>query len=83
MREERPLLFSELIRLEGRGVFTNGCCELCRQDGLYRCLDCVGVEFLCAGCLSRVHSFHPFHVIEVSPPLFHLQFSTILMRLRP
>lgn len=63
---ERGVILEEIIRLDGRGVFTRGRCELCRQDGHYRCLDCVAVQFLCGDCMSRVHSFNPLHVIEVS-----------------
>jgi hypothetical protein len=61
------MFLEELIRLEGRGIFTDGKCELCRKVGVYRCVDCLAVQFLCTGCMSRVHSFNPFHVIEVSP----------------
>lgn len=78
-REERQLFLDELIRLEGRGIFTDGSCELCRENGLYRCLDCVAVQFLCGGCLNRVHSFHPFHVIQVSPLSPRSHFSTVLI----
>jgi len=67
---DRDLYLDELIRLEGRGVFTNNLCELCRNGGMYRCLDCLAVQLLCPGCMSRVHSFNPFHVIEVSPSVF-------------
>ena len=64
---ERDTFLNELIRLEGTGDFTtNGKCELCRNDGTYRCLDCHAVQSLCGGCLSRVHSFNPFHIVEVS-----------------
>lgn len=63
---ERELFLEEFIRLEGRGVSTDGKCELCRNEGAYRCIDCLAVQFLCGGCMSRVHSFNPFHIIEVS-----------------
>lgn len=65
---DRRVYLEELIRLEGRGIFTDeGQCELCRKDGQYRCLDCVAVQFLCSECTCSVHSFNPFHVVEVSP----------------
>lgn len=75
---ERDMLLREVTRLEGRGIFTDGRCELCRQDGLYRCLDCQAVQFLCGGCMSRVHSFNPFHVIEVGLSILYKCFCTAL-----
>ena len=65
-RAERRAFLEELTRLEGRGIFTNGKCELCRKDGEYRCVDCLAIQFLCGDCMTRVHSFDPLHVIEVS-----------------
>jgi len=69
-REDRQLVLNELIRLEGPGVDPAGRCELCRKNGAYRCLDCVAVQFLCRECMTRIHAFHPFHVIQASIPLF-------------
>ena len=66
MKDDREIFLEELMRHEGQGVFTDGRCELCRDDGVYCCVDCLGVHFQCAGCISRVHSFNPFHTIEVS-----------------
>jgi hypothetical protein len=64
---EREVFLDELIRLEGRGVRTDDQCELCHKEGVYRCLDCIAVQFLCPRCVNSTHSFNPFHVIEVSP----------------
>ena len=81
LKDECELFLEELMRHEGRGVFTDdGHCELCRDDGMYRCLDCIGVHFLCAGCISRVHSFNPFHTIEVSFWASHKSFCAVLTR---
>ena len=77
-RTERKLFLEEFIRLEGRGVFTDDHCELCRKEGMFRCTDCVAVQFLCGGCMSRVHSFNPFHVIEVSSRILYRSLYTIL-----
>ena len=63
---DHDLYLDELIRLEGRGIFTDNRCELCRNDGVYCCVDYLAVQFLCPGCMSRVYSFNPFHMIEVS-----------------
>jgi hypothetical protein len=65
LSEERDLILDEFIRLESRGVLSPSC-ELCSQEGEYRCVDCDAVQLLCKGCLCRVHSFHPLHEIEVS-----------------
>lgn len=64
-RAERELFLEELIRLEGRGITANDHCELCRNEGIYRCVDCLTIQLLCGRCLTSVHSFNPFHVIEV------------------
>lgn len=77
-RAERGLFLQELIRLEARGTSTGGRCELCRKDGLYRCVDCHAVQLLCEGCMNRVHSFHPLHVIEVSLSMLHRLPCTVL-----
>jgi len=69
-REDCDLVLNELIRLEARGVDPAGTCELCRKEGIYRCLDCVAVQLLCRECMTRIHTFHPFHVIQASIPLF-------------
>jgi hypothetical protein len=65
---EQETFLDEEIRLEGRGIFTSppDRCELCRKEGEYRCVDCFAVLFLCEGCMTRIHAFHPVHVIEVS-----------------
>jgi hypothetical protein len=68
------MFLAELMRLEGRGIYTNGRCELCPQDGAYRCLDCHAVQFLYADCLSRIHCFNPLHRLEVG-----LLFSSIVL----
>ena len=65
---ERDTLLREFIRLEGRGVFTEGRCELCHQSGLYRCLDCTAVHFVCGDCMKQIHHFNFFHEIEVCLP---------------
>ena len=64
-RAKRDLFLEEFIRLEGRGATANDRCELCRKEGTHRCLDCIAIRLLCTGCLSRVHSFNPFHAVEV------------------
>ena len=50
---------------------------------MYRCVDCLAVQFLCGGCLSRVHSFNPLHVIEVSLLVLHRWPRTVLTRDQP
>ena len=77
-RDERDLFLKEFVRLEGRGVSTNGNCELCRNEGAFRCLDCVAVQFLCQECIARVHAFNPFHVIQVSLDVLLGLFSVVL-----
>jgi len=78
--DERETYLKESIRLEGRGMFTDDHCELCHKEGVYRCVDCFAVQFLCEGCMSRVHSFNPLHVIEVSLPTLRGLLRTVLMR---
>jgi len=63
-RAERGLFLEEFIRLEGRGTTANDRCKLCREEGIYRCTDCPAVQLLCGGCLRRIHSLNPFHVVE-------------------
>ena len=64
---EQESFLDEEIRLEGWGIFTSppDQCELCRNEGRYRCVDCFAVLFLCEGCMTRIHAFHPVHAIEV------------------
>ena len=69
-RNEHDIFLNEFIRLEGRGVSAHGNCELCCNEGLFRCLDCIAVQFLCQRCMAGVHAFNPFHVIEVRLRIF-------------
>lgn len=80
MDEDRDLCLDDVIRLEGRGVLTDDHCELCRKEGKFRCVDCVAVQFLCKECISSVHSFNPFHVIEVCSCVFFELFCAVLTR---
>lgn len=74
MRAEREQFLEEFIRLEGRGVSPGDPCELCRNEGMYHCIDCLSANFFCEGCMTRVHAFNPFHVIEVSPCILRVIF---------
>ena len=75
MKAERETLLAAVMLLEGRGACADGRCELCRQEAMYRCLDCAGVNLLCARCLCRIHCFHPYHIIEVSLSALRISFA--------
>ncbi|KAJ2989457.1 hypothetical protein NUW54_g8777 [Trametes sanguinea] len=71
---ERPLLrwipeigayLAELLRLEGRGDFTDGKCTQCGNcSATYRCEDCSGGALLCALCIVEGHCKQPLHRIQ-------------------
>ncbi|KAI0684667.1 hypothetical protein C8T65DRAFT_712959 [Cerioporus squamosus] len=74
---DRPLLLwshhvdeylAELLRLEGRGEHTGGCCTRCGQAGagIYRCDDCANTSMFCAGCIVADHVSNPLHRIKPS-----------------
>ncbi|KAI0748683.1 hypothetical protein C8Q80DRAFT_1219730 [Daedaleopsis nitida] len=72
---DRPLLqwralidsyLAELLRLEGRGVFTDGCCATCQvtMQGGHRCEDCHDATLHCTSCIIAAHRQNPFHRIQ-------------------
>ena len=62
----RELSLDEMLRLEGRGVYTGSPCGECSAPSpLYRCTDCFGGELFCKACIRSMHQRSPFHVIEV------------------
>ncbi|KAI0682359.1 hypothetical protein C8T65DRAFT_597017, partial [Cerioporus squamosus] len=60
---------AELLRLEGRGEHTGGCCTRCGQAGagIYRCDDCANTSMFCAGCIVADHVSNPLHRIKWQP----------------
>ncbi|KAI0739290.1 hypothetical protein C8Q80DRAFT_1222396 [Daedaleopsis nitida] len=73
---DRPLLqwrvlidpyLTELLRLEGRGVFTDGHCARCRiaMHGGYRCEDCHNATLHCAKCIVETRGQSPLHCVQV------------------
>ncbi|RPD55780.1 hypothetical protein L227DRAFT_588422 [Lentinus tigrinus ALCF2SS1-6] len=69
-QQDRPILqwtteadnyLAELLRLEGRGDYTDATCP-CRDNGvLYRCEDCSDVGLHCQKCTLAAHLSHPLH----------------------
>ena len=54
---------SELLQAEGRPA--NPTCLICRQqEGIWKCLDCLGRPTHCRTCSIQVHSLLPFHRVE-------------------
>lgn len=61
---------SELLRLEGRGNFTQGqaACKNCIKNDMqsfYRCIDCHDIWLLCQDCLVKMHAGNPLHRVQV------------------
>ncbi|KAI0747825.1 hypothetical protein C8Q80DRAFT_1316398 [Daedaleopsis nitida] len=73
---DRPLLqwrvlvdsyLAELLRIEGRGVFTDGQCASCKmplQGGYWR-EDCHDATLFCASCIVVAHGQNPLHRTQV------------------
>ena len=75
---ECNLYLNRVIQLKGQGVFTDGQCKLCHQDGIYHCIDCIAVNFLCEDCIKEVHHFSFFHEIKVSLSVLYERFCAAL-----
>ncbi|KAG1854643.1 hypothetical protein F4604DRAFT_1883325 [Suillus subluteus] len=39
-------------------------CIVCKQDGVYKCQDCLGEPLYCTGCCRSQHHHNPFHWIS-------------------
>ncbi|KAI1782385.1 hypothetical protein LXA43DRAFT_905935, partial [Ganoderma leucocontextum] len=75
---------AELLRLEGRGDFTGGCCLRCSTflSGLgLRCDDCHDLGLYCVACCLEIHVKEPVHRLQrwtgkcfISQPLRTLAF---------
>ncbi|KAI0693247.1 hypothetical protein C8T65DRAFT_699285 [Cerioporus squamosus] len=71
---DRPLLqwigeagayLAELLRLEGRGKYSQGLCPCGLAEGTYQCKDCHDVRLHCKVCLVAAHVAHPMHRIQM------------------
>lgn len=59
---------AELLRLEGRGTYTDCNCPSCAvRLAAYRCADCLGGVLRCADCTVSLHCATPLHRIHVGP----------------
>lgn len=65
MEQDRDDFLQELIRLEGRRGIT--LCSICEKNqGIYRCDDCLATDLYCKGCLLARHASQPFHIVKVT-----------------
>jgi hypothetical protein len=75
-KKDVDYFLSELLWLEGRGDYRSSIrCSLCPPDKQdkpsehllpeYRCRDCFTGELFCRSCLVSIHSYNPFHYVEV------------------
>ena len=81
--QDRPLLqwipevdayLDELLRLEGRGCYTEAGCCCGGEDAaaVYRCEDCCDLRLYCKTCVVSSHAAHPLHRLQVSTPTLQL-----------
>ncbi|KAG1868451.1 hypothetical protein F4604DRAFT_1881562 [Suillus subluteus] len=56
----------ELLRHEGRGDYVGATvCWNCRLDvPQFQCIDCLGTELYCKGCIVTLHTRNPVHRIQ-------------------
>ncbi|KAI0702837.1 hypothetical protein C8T65DRAFT_709367 [Cerioporus squamosus] len=64
---EADAYLDELMRLEGRGSYTeNGCaCGTKDAAAVYRCEDCCDLRLYCKTCTVASHAAHPLHRIRL------------------
>ncbi|KAJ2985835.1 hypothetical protein NUW54_g10014 [Trametes sanguinea] len=63
-RTEIDTYLGEMLRLEGRGDFTEGICYVCKSGAAaFHCDDCFGHGLLCAACMVSSHHRQPLHRI--------------------
>ena len=60
----------EMIGIEGRGQDRSGQCSCSKNEDAdspaeFECVDCVGRELKCHGCIVQAHADNPFHRIKV------------------
>jgi len=72
----------ELLRHEGRGYYEASVFPDCPAGasnlGIYWCVDCMGGELYCQGCIVKRHAAMPLHRIEVCA-LGFLSFTPLTM----
>jgi hypothetical protein len=68
LENDRDDFLDKIMRLEGRGPYAEqtACVGGCgSQTHAIRCLDCVGEELYCTGCMVNKHQAMPLHRIQV------------------